>query len=208
MLGIHDFSAFLLSSIILVILPGQDSLYIMGRSIAQGRRAGLASVAGITTGLSIHLTAAVLGISAILAAYPAAFYAVKLAGALYLVYLGARMLLSRSSGVAIDAKHEDSGFSACYRQGFLSNILNPKVALFYIAFMPQFIATNSPHRTIAFLVLGTIFYVMGTLWNTMLAWFASMLGNWMRRNTSFANTINRSAGALFVFLGIKIAITK
>jgi threonine/homoserine/homoserine lactone efflux protein len=208
MLGIHDFSVFLFASVILILVPGQDAFYIMGRSVAQGRRAGLASVAGITTGLSIHLTAAVLGLSAILAAYPKAFFAVKLAGAAYLAYIGARMLFSRASGSAASADAYNAGFAACYRQGFITNILNPKVALFYLAFMPQFISTDSPRRSLAFLALGAMFFAMGTLWNVFLAWFAARLGDWMRKNTGWANTITRSAGALFIFLGLKLAIGK
>jgi threonine/homoserine/homoserine lactone efflux protein len=208
MFGIHDFSVFLLASVILILVPGQDAFYILGRSVAQGRRAGLASVAGITTGLSIHMTAAVLGLSAILAACPKAFFAVKIAGAAYLVYLGMRMLFSRALGAAIDGGHGDAGFAACYRQGFVTNILNPKVALFYLAFMPQFIAVDSPHRSLAFLALGFLFFMMGTMWNIFLAWFASILGEWMRKNTGLAATITRSAGALFICLGAKLAFGK
>ena len=208
MLGIHDFLIFLITGIVLNLTPGPDTFYILGRSIAQGRSAGIASVLGISSGGLVHTCAAALGLSAILAASASAFLAIKLLGAAYLVYLGIRMLFSRSDGNSIPSGFSSSGFHAIYRQGLLTNVLNPKVALFFLAFMPQFIATDSPHKFLAFIILGLCFVTTGTIWCLCLAVFASLLAGRLRCNTTFAQVLNRGAGALFVFLGMRLATSK
>ena len=208
MFGIHDFSIFLLTGIILNLTPGPDTFYILGRSMAQGRGAGVASVLGIATGSLVHTLCAALGLSALLAASASAFLAVKLAGAVYLVYLGSRMLFSRTNAASIPAAFSSSGFRAVYRQGLITNVLNPKVALFFLAFMPQFIAANSPSKFAAFVTLGLCFTVTGTIWCLCLAWFSALLGKRLRGNTTFAEVLNRTAGALFVFLGVRLVTTK
>ena len=127
---------------------------------------------------------------------------------MYLIYLGARMLLARSSGASLPSDFLSSGFVAVFRQGILTNVLNPMVALFFLAFMPQFIAADSPNKFLAFVALGLCFVATGTIWCFCLAWFASLLGDRLRGNTTFRDILNRTAGALFVLLGIRIAATR
>jgi len=208
MFGIHDFGVFLLTSVLLNLTPGPDTLYILGRSLAQGRGAGVASVLGISSGSIVHTMAASFGLSALLAASSAAFFAVKLAGAAYLIYLGAKMLLSRKSAGSMPISFSSSGFWAVYRQGLLTNVLNPKVALFFLAFVPQFIGTGSASKFAAFLTLGLCFITTGTLWCLCLAWFASRLGDRLRGSTTLAEVLNRTAGALFVLLGLRLATSR
>jgi threonine/homoserine/homoserine lactone efflux protein len=208
MFGIHDFGVFLATGIVLNLTPGQDTFYILGRSIAQGRSAGVASVLGISTGGLVHTFAAALGLSALLAASASAFFAIKLIGAAYLVFLGARMLLSSTSAAAIPSGFASAGFLAVCRQGLLTNVFNPKVAIFFLAFMPQFIAADSPNKFLAFITLGLCFVTTGTIWCFCLVWFASLLGDRFRDNTTFADFLNRTAGALFIFLGARLATTK
>jgi threonine/homoserine/homoserine lactone efflux protein len=208
MFGIHDFGVFLLTGIILNLTPGPDTFYILGRSMAQGRGAGIASAFGISTGSLVHTFAAAFGLSALLVASASAFLAIMLAGAVYLVYLGARMLFSRAFAASIPTAFSSSGFWAVYRQGLLTNVLNPKVALFFLAFMPQFIAGDSPTKFAGFITLGLSFITTGTLWCLCLAWFSSLLGDRLRGSTTFAEVLNRTAGALFVFLGVRLATTK
>jgi threonine/homoserine/homoserine lactone efflux protein len=208
MFGIHDFFLFLATGIVLNLTPGQDTFYILGRSISQGRSAGIASVIGISAGSLVHTLAAALGLSALIAASASAFLAVKLAGAVYLIYLGARMIFARSSVASLPNGFSSSGFFAVFRQGMLTNILNPKVALFFLAFMPQFIAADSPNKFLAFIVLGLCFVATGTIWCFCLAWFASRLGDRLRGSVAFRNTLNRAAGALFVLLGIRLAAVR
>ena len=208
MFGIHDFGVFLVTGIILNLTPGPDTFYILGRSMAQGRSAGVASVLGISAGSLVHTLGAALGLSALIAASATAFLAIKLAGAAYLVFLGARMLFSRVSATSIPTGFTSSGFLAIFRQGLLTNVLNPKVALFFLAFMPQFIAADSGSKFAAFITLGLCFVVTGTLWCLCLAWFSSLLGDRLRGSTTFAEVLNRTAGALFVFLGVRLATSK
>lgn len=208
MFGIHDFHVFLLTGILLNLTPGPDTFYILGRSLTQGRSAGVASVLGISTGSLIHTLAAAFGLSAFLATSASAFLVVKLVGAAYLVYLGARMLLSRSISTAIPAGFSSSGFWAVYRQGLLTNVLNPKVALFFLALLPQFIAAESSSKFAAFITLGLCFLATGTIWCLCLVWFSSRFGERLRGCKNFGGILNRTAGALFIGLGARLATTK
>jgi threonine/homoserine/homoserine lactone efflux protein len=208
MFGIHDFGVFLATGILLNLTPGPDTFYILGRSMAQGRAAGVASALGIGAGSLVHTLAAALGLSAIIAASATAFFAVKLAGAAYLVFLGARMLFTRTSAASIPTTFRSSSFGPVFRQGLLTNVLNPKVALFFLAFMPQFIAAESHAKFAAFVLLGLCFVFTGTLWCLCLAWFSSALGDRLRGTPSFSAALNRVAGALFVTLGVRLAVAE
>ena len=165
MFGTQHLALFVVSGLLLNLTPGQDTLYIVGRSVSQGRRAGVLSVLGVVSGCAIHtLAAAAFGLSALLATSAHAFTAVKIAGAAYLVYLGIRMLVERAEavGASVAFGHESSW--AIFRAGLLSNVLNPKVALFFMAFLPQFVAPDAESRILTFLFLGAVFIFNGTLW--------------------------------------------
>lgn len=208
MFGIHDFGFFLVSCVLLNLTPGTDTFYILGRSISQGRRAGVASVLGISSGAMVHTLAAAIGLSALLAASATAFLAVKLLGAAYLVYLGVRMLFAHPTASALPTDFSSSNFFAAYRQGLLTNVLNPKVALFFLAFVPQFISAVSSSKFLAFITLGTCFVITSTIWCLCLVWFSSFLRSRLHGGSSFANALNRTAGVLFIFLGIRLAASK
>jgi len=208
MLGIHDFGVFLGTAILLNLTPGQDTFYILGRSLAQGRKAGVASVAGIAAGSIVHTIAAALGLSALIAASASAFLAIKLIGAAYLIYLGARMLFARRTDASIPSPFSSADFGAIVRQGMLTNILNPKVALFFLAFMPQFIDADGRHTFFAFIALGLCFVVTGTTWCLVVVWCASTMGDRLRSSARVADVLNRAAGAVFIALGVRLAATK
>jgi len=203
--GIHDVALFVLAGLLLNITPGPDMLYIIGRSTSQGFRAGAAATLGVSAGCSVHITAAALGISALITASATAFTILKIAGAGYLIYVGISMmkpgdrpLVSLRRGAA----SETSGLSPVFWQGFLTNALNPKVALFFLAFLPQFIALDAPAKPLAFLVLGAIFTFNATLWNLLVAWSAA------RMTAALASRAlawgERLIGAFFVFLGLRL----
>jgi threonine/homoserine/homoserine lactone efflux protein len=208
MFGIHDFGVFIGACVLLNLTPGPDTLYILGRSMAQGRTAGLASVLGIATGTVVHTLAAALGVSALLAASASAFMVIKFAGAAYLIYLGGRMLVTRGSGAVVPTGFSSKGFGKVFRQGLLTNVLNPKVALFFLAFVPQFISADSSSKFAAFLTLGFTFVGTGTIWCLLLVWASAWIGGRLRENQSFGAWLNRGAGALFVFLGFRLAAAK
>ena len=208
MFGIHDFGLFLAAGILLNLTPGPDTAYILGRSIAQGREAGIASALGICVGSIFHTCAAALGLSAILATSALAFVAIKLLGGAYLIFLGIKMLLDRRKHLSLPTNFRRRTTAAAFRQGVFTNILNPKVALFFLAFLPQFIDPASNMKVLAFLSLGLTFVTTGTIWCLVLAWFASVFSDRLRGNETIEQWLNRATGALFVFLGLRLASAK
>jgi len=208
MFGIHDFGLFLAAAILLNLTPGPDTVYILGRSVAQGREAGIASALGISLGSIFHTCAAALGLSAILATSAVAFGAIKLLGGTYLIFLGIKMILDRRKQLSLPSSFRRRTTSAAFRQGILTNILNPKVALFFLVFLPQFIDPGSNAKIAAFISLGLTFVTTGTMWCLVLAWFASAFSKRLRTNETISQWLNRTAGALFVFLGVRLATVK
>ena len=166
MAGIQHLWLFVVSGLLLNVTPGPDSLFIMARSATQGWRAGFVACWGIGSGVFVHVFAAALGLSALLATSATAFTVVKIIGAAYLAWIGIGMLRQRAGAgeaVVVDAAPRAISYRAIFRQGFLTNVLNPKVALFFLAFVPQFIAPDAPSKPLAFIVLGVIFDVNGML---------------------------------------------
>ncbi len=207
MFGIHDFPIFLAAGIALNLTPGPDTMYIIGRSIAQGRRAGFLSVFGISTGSLVHTTAAAFGLSAILVASAFAFSLVKWAGAAYLIYLGIELLLRKGSEVPnITGEVAGANRWTIYRQGLLTNLLNPKVAIFYMAFLPQFVLPTQVSSPLPFLFLGSVFIFTGTLWCLFIAAMAATASKTLRTRARSLPIARRVTGLIFVGLGIKLAI--
>ncbi len=208
MFGTQHLALFVASGILLNLTPGQDTLYIIGRSVSQGRRAGLFSVFGIVSGSVVHTFAAAFGLSAILATSAQAFMAVKLIGAAYLGYLGVRMLFERGTDVGAATAFASERPWVIYRAGLLSNLLNPKVALFFLAFLPQFVAPAAESRVLAFLFLGGVFIFNGTLWCLVLVWGASAMSRRLRDRPSSGQLLKRATGAIFVGLGVRLAVSR
>ena len=207
-LGIHNYWLFVATGVLLNLTPGQDTLYILGRSIAQGRRIGVASALGIGAGSVVHTLAAALGLSAVLATSASAFIALKVVGAAYLVYLGIRMLIARTAAIgAPDAAGVVDTWTA-FRQGMLTNVLNPKVALFFLALMPQFIEPDSPAKVAAFLALGSTFIVTGTVWCLVLAVGASRVRSFFAGRPRALQGFSQASGVLFIYLGLRLAASK
>jgi threonine/homoserine/homoserine lactone efflux protein len=208
MLGIHDYGLFVAAGILLNLTPGQDTFYILGASIAHGRRIGVASALGICSGCVVHTLAAALGLSAILATSATAFTAMKLAGAAYLVYLGIQALRTPVDAGLPARGGAFTGVWSAYRQGVITNVLNPKVALFFLALLPQFIDPDSPAKVAAFIALGLTFITTGTLWCLILALAAARVrGFFSRRPRAFAY-LTRASGGLFVLLGLRLAVSE
>ncbi len=210
MFGIHDFLIFIISGFLLNLTPGPDSILIISKSASGGWKAGSMATLGMCTGCFVHVLAAALGLSAILASSAAAFTFVKLVGAAYLIYIGLSALLSRSQETHISVKEistvSKQSFRAIYLQGFLTNVLNPKVALFFMAFVPQFIEHDAPSKAIAFIVLGSVFVFNSLLYCNALALVTAFASKQMMKVNHFVKQlITRSVGAIFVSLGIKLA---
>lgn len=209
MYGIHDLALFIISGFLLNVMPGPDSLLIMSKSASQGWRAGSIASLGIGSGVFVHVFAAALGLSAILASSATAFTVVKYVGAAYLVYIGITGLRQKSS---VDSEANNSVNSlphtmkSIFWQGFLSNALNPKVALFFLAFVPQFINHDSPEKALAFIVLGAIFNVNSMLWCHFLAISTAFASKRLKISKSMSVWLNKTIGVLFISLGMKLAL--
>ncbi len=208
MLGTHDLWLFVLSALLLNVTPGPDTLYIVGRSSSQGWRAGAVAALGIGTGALVHICAAALGLSALLAASASAFTVVKIIGAGYLVYVGVSLIRAKSSSQspAIAPSNRPAPLRGIFFQGLLTNVLNPKVALFFLAFLPQFVTADAPSKPLAFLFLGAIFDVNGTLWNLLVAWSTARISSRLAAGDAFKTWFNRCVGSIFVLVGIRLAL--
>ncbi len=205
MLGIHDFWLFVIAGFLLNVTPGPDMALVMGRAMRDGTRAGAVAALGIGAGAFVHIAAAAVGLSVLIASSALAFTVIKWVGAAYLIVVGLRLLLSSSGGSEGTGPLPPASLRSVFLQGFLTNVLNPKVALFFLAFLPQFIDPAAPSKALAFVVLGLAFNVTGTAWNLMVAWGAAR----MAQLSAFAvvrTWLDRVLGALFLGLGIRLAL--
>ena len=204
MFGIINLPAFLIAGILFAMAPGADTMYILGRSISQGKAAGIYSVLGIVTGTLIHITLVAFGLSLIIAKSEILFNLVKYAGAAYLAYLGIKMLLSKPLNTETGIEKVKS--HRVYISGVLTNLLNPKVILFFLVFLPQFVKISEANNPVPYLILGAMFTIIGTLWCLTLVFFAAKLSEKIRGNSKFSLWMNRVAGGVFIGLGIKLAL--
>lgn len=209
MMSLHSYLLFVLAAVALILVPGPDMMYMLGRCLAQGRRAGILSAVGFNLGGYVHLTAAVLGLSAILATSATAFTIVKWIGAAYLVYLGISALWSKQGPLALDADGVSGrrGRTILW-QAFLSDVLNPKVALFFLALLPQFVDRSAPHPTLQIILLGVTVNLIGLPINIAIACCASRISRGLRRSGSVTVWMRRGLGMLFIALGLRIAVEK
>ncbi|KAA0546623.1 LysE family translocator [Bacillus sp. BGMRC 2118] len=208
MMGIINFEVFLLTAIMLNITPGTDTMYIISRSVSQGSLAGVYSALGITVGSVIHTMLAAFGLSIILMQSAFLFNIIKVIGAIYLAYLGIKMLQNKNP----NKKQEllpMLDHKKIFLQGILTNVLNPKVALFFLAFLPQFIQVHpSGVNPLPFMILGLTFTITGGIWCTVVAVFSSIATNKLRGNSKAGSLLNKLTGIVFITMGIKLLQTK
>jgi threonine/homoserine/homoserine lactone efflux protein len=203
---IENFWVFALTGLLLNLTPGNDMMYVIARSSGQGVKAGVVSALGIGAGCIVHIFAAVIGLSAIIAKSALAFDIIKYAGAAYLVYLGVKSLLSKKKSLTVQ-KVDALSYKKIFWQGAITNVLNPKVALFFLAFLPQFINVQQHNTAMQILFLGAWFDVVGTLVNIFVALLFGKLGAWLSRSPGFVQWQERITGVLLIGLGIKVALS-
>ena len=206
MFHLTNLPMFLLAALILLLTPGPAVLYIIARSMDQGRLAGFVSVLSIETGNSVHVLAATLGLSALLLSSALAFSVVKYLGAAYLIYLGIRRLLTRAQDHEIASLQRQS-LRRIYSQGVLVATLNPKTALFFLAFLPQFVDPSTGSVALQLLTLGGMFVMMAIVTDSMYALLSSTAGGWLKRNRSFLSAERYIVGSVYIGLGVTAALS-
>ncbi|WP_336634944.1 LysE family translocator [Lysinibacillus fusiformis] len=206
MFGIIHYEMFLLTGILLNLVPGADTMYIIGRSIAQGKRAGVYSVFGIITGSLIHTLLVSFGLSLILTKSIVLFTIIKVMGVIYLAYLGIKMIRDQST-IDFESSTRTLNLRKIYIQGLFTSLTNPKVSLFFIAFLPQFIDVHAS-GPIPFLLLGLTFTATGLVWCLVVAYFSSYMTTKLRGNQKFGRLLNKATGILFIYMGFQLLQTK
>ena len=202
-----NFWMFALTGLLLNLTPGNDMLYVIARSSGQGTRAGVISALGIGAGCVIHIFAAVIGLSALIAQSATAFDIIKYLGAAYLVYLGVKSLLSKKRSLKIDRDLKRVSYKQIFWQGFITNLLNPKVALFFLAFLPQFINIYKGNTSLQILFLGTWFDTVGTMVNILVAFLFGRIGSWLSKSPTFIYWQQRITAIILIGIGIKVALS-
>lgn len=205
MIDFSSYSIFLLAAFTLLVIPGPAVLYITARSIEQGRLAGIVSTLGIGVGAFIHVVAAALGLSALLMSSALAFTIVKYLGAAYLIYLGIQTLFAKQADSSEEVTLKQQPLRKIFTQGIIVNVLNPKTALFFFAFIPQFISAENGSVTLQILFLGATFILMAICTDSVYAIFVGTLGNYLRDNQRFAKIQRWFSGCTYIFLGILTA---
>jgi threonine/homoserine/homoserine lactone efflux protein len=208
MFGIVNYGAFVVAAFLLNLTPGVDTVYILTKGMSGGRAHGVVSALGISTGCLVHTVLVALGLSIILMSSAWLFFAVKVAGALYLVVMGVRTIVTRKAFSLSEGGQEPATLRKVYAQGIITNVLNPKVALFFLAFLPQFVDPAGAFGPLPFLLLGLTFVCTGTLWGLVLAFGSSFFHGFLSRNKTVATVANVVAGAIYIVLGLTIFTTQ
>jgi threonine/homoserine/homoserine lactone efflux protein len=205
--GIHDLAKFVAFGLLLNVTPGVDMLFILSKSTTLGFRAGVIAVGGILVGCLVHLLAATIGLSAVLSASPSAFRIVKWIGAAYLVYVGITFVFPIPSDGKIERTSAERALSqSIFVQALLTNVLNPKVALFFLAFLPQFISPSSDSKTASFAALGLLFTINGTICNLATAWLGSFAHVGIAKNKRYVRFVGLPVGMMFLYLGAQLFV--
>ena len=200
-----DIALFLVASALLTIAPGPDIVYVLARGITQGRKAGFAAALGFATGVIFHTALAALGIAALIRSSELAFTLVRYAGAAYLIYIGVRAVMSKSA-FALETCNDKRALRTIYMQSVVGNVLNPKVTLFFLSFLPQFVNAAAGHLETQMLLLGVIFMVQTVVIFGAVALFSGFIGDWLKRKPAIGGRLNLIAGLTFIGLGIRVAL--
>jgi len=204
MTGIINFPLFIITSIVIVVAPGPDFIYVTTRGVSQGKKAGTLSALGISVGLLVHTLLAAFGLSAIIQSSRIAYVTIKYLGAAYLVFLGIKTLLTKSQLIGGNEKIENS--KNAFHQGVLTNVFNPKAIITFMAFLPQFVDIKINHPIAQFLFLGITLAVIAMLWFGIVGYFAGLIGSFVKRSRAFQKGIKYLSGSILIMLGLRLAL--
>lgn len=205
-MGVENFIAFLITATVFVVTPGMDTLFVLNKSIGQGRRSGIYAGLGINLGVAIHTLIGALGLSVVIAQSPLGFTIVKYAGAFYILYLGIAGLRSRTNVFEQGESPAKRAGNTNFWSGFITNVLNPKVALFFMAFFPQFILPERMESPIPFLILGATYAVIGIVWLMVLAFFAGSFSEKIKQNPTIGLKVNKITGVVFIGMAAMVMV--
>ena len=205
-MGVENFMAFFVATILFILTPGIETIFLINKSISQGRKSGVYTAFGLNTGALVHTLFGALGLSIIVAKSAIFFALIKYLGAAYLIYLGVMKIISRKGMIEnLDEEQKKNSAKSDFKSGFITNILNPKVALFFLAFFPQFISSDQIENPIPFIFMGGSYAVMTTIWYLILTSFAGAFSKKIKENQKIGIRLNKISGAIFVLMGIQIA---
>lgn len=207
LMDIVSITSFLGVAALLTVMPGPDNLFVLAQSISNGRYAGISTSLGLCTGLLGHIAAATLGLSAVIYQSALAFAIVKYAGAAYLLYLAYKTFTAKDSALAVENK-EVVEYKVLYKKGVIMNLLNPKVSLFFLALLPQFVNHSTGHATQQMLVYGAVFLVQALIIFTLISLFAGKVGEFLRKSSALSKRLNLVQGSIFTLIGLKIAFSE
>lgn len=207
-MGIENFWTFLVTAFIFIMTPGIDTVFILNTALSQGKKAGIYASLGINAGILVHTLFAALGLSMLIAKSVTAFLIIKYMGAFYLIYLGISKIKEKDSSLNFEAILEAKSAQKNFTSGIITNVLNPKVALFFISFFPQFIRLDALNNPLPFLILGLMYAAMGILWFCFLSIFASIISVKLKNSKHTGFWLNKLSGLVFILMGLKMALTK
>lgn len=204
-MGIENFLAFGITALVFIITPGMDTVFVLNKSISQGKLSGAYAALGVNAGVMVHTLFAAVGLSFLIAQSPYAFITIKYLGAAYIIYIGIRQLITINKSGSTAHQNPTISRKGDFISGFWTNVLNPKVALFFLAFFPQFINPEQIKNPVPFLILGLSYAIMGVLWYLCLSYFAGSLSRKSQNSPKVSIWINKTSGVLFILMGIAIA---
>ena len=206
-MDLHSVICFLGASILLTLAPGPDNIFVVTQGVSRGRKAAVITALGMCSGLSVHTTAAALGISAVFYSSALAFCAVKYAGAAYLMHLAWKAIQDRNA-LKLNSPGSQLSCFALFRRGFIMNTLNPKVALFFLAFLPQFVSVNSQHVVMEMIFLGLIFMVQSVVIFTAIGVLSGQVGKYVLKNPGIARKFSLATAGIFAAIGVRLALAE
>lgn len=206
MFGIINYEFYLLATMLFIMTPGMDTLFVLNSSIGESRKAGIYAALGVNAGILVHTFFAAFGLTVLLAKSAMAFMIIKYLGAAYLIFIGIKALVQKHQ--KIDIQGYEMNELQSFNRGLITNVLNPKVALFFLSFFPQFVNHNTIGSALPFLILGFTYVTLGIMWYISLVLFVSMFSQKLKNQPAFQKYMNRISGFVFVLMGVKVALTK